>query len=431
LRDLGRSERPETAHALLLELGLWDETVNPYPQRLGVSLDIPGIVLGEISPAPRRDLTHLTAYAVDDPGNQEPDDALSWEDGRLWVHVADVAGLVTPDSPADLDARARGATLYLPEGAVPMLPPEVIRRLGLGFSDVSPALSFGIDLDALGEVAQVEIVLSQVRVERLSYEQAQERLEEAPFSALHTLAAGNLQRRLAAGAMQIDLPEVKLRIDQGQIEIYPILRLGSRTMVREAMLLAGEAAAQYALQHDLPIPFAIQDAPLEKPGPSASPGMAEQYALRRVQQRSAVAGLPGLHAGLGLSAYTRATSPLRRYLDLVVHQQIRAFLLGSVLLDEQQILERVGASEAIVPVINRAEILSVRHWTLVYLQRHPDWCGKAVLVDRRGRSSRFILPELAFETQLHLRKDLPMNSELTFALKGIDLAEQEAHFAVI
>src|SRR5690606_509853 len=33
LQALGRSETPEQAHALLLEIGYWDERVNPYPQR--------------------------------------------------------------------------------------------------------------------------------------------------------------------------------------------------------------------------------------------------------------------------------------------------------------------------------------------------------------------------------------------------------------
>jgi hypothetical protein len=96
----------------------------------------------------RLDLTHLPALAIDDKGNQEPDDALSLEGDRLWVHVADVAALVPPESAADLEARARGATLYLPEGAVPMLPWAAIGRLGLGLSEISPALSFGLDLDA-------------------------------------------------------------------------------------------------------------------------------------------------------------------------------------------------------------------------------------------------------------------------------------------
>ncbi|MGC9332620.1 MAG: ribonuclease catalytic domain-containing protein, partial [Anaerolineae bacterium] len=157
LRELGRAESPQSAHALLLQAAYWDETVDPYPLRLGLPAAPPELELPSLPEAPRLDLTHLPAFAIDDEGNEEPDDAVSLEGDRLWVHVADVAALVAPGSEADLEARARGATLYLPEGPVPMLPREAIQRLGLGLEPVSPALSFGLDLEA-GDVAAVEVV---------------------------------------------------------------------------------------------------------------------------------------------------------------------------------------------------------------------------------------------------------------------------------
>jgi exoribonuclease-2 len=134
---------------------------------------------------------------------------------------------------------------------------------------------------------------------------------------------------------------------------------------------------------------------------------------------------------LGLPAYTRATSPLRRYLDLVVHQQLRLHLSRSTLLSEMEILERVGASEAVVGGINQAELLSERHWTLVYLLQHPGWQGEGVLVEKRGLRGKFILPELALETQLHLRQDLPLDSRMMLMLKDVNLAELEAYFQVL
>jgi exoribonuclease-2 len=114
LKKLGRTESPETAHALLLEIGYWDQGTNPYPRRLRLPTKPVRLELPLLPHEPRLDLTHLPAYAIDDEGNQEPDDALSLDGDRLWVHVADVAALVAPNSPVDREAMARGASLYLP-----------------------------------------------------------------------------------------------------------------------------------------------------------------------------------------------------------------------------------------------------------------------------------------------------------------------------
>lgn len=139
LGQLGRPETPQAAHELLLQIGYWGETINPYPTRFGLSLAQPEMALPSLPDEARRDLTHLAAFAIDDEGNTDPDDALSWDGERLWVHVADVAALVAPQSEAELEARARGANLYLPEGTVHMLPEEATAQLGLGLQERSPA----------------------------------------------------------------------------------------------------------------------------------------------------------------------------------------------------------------------------------------------------------------------------------------------------
>jgi exoribonuclease-2 len=146
LRDLGRDCVPESAHALLLDLGYWTPEVNPYPARLQVPAHSPELDVGSLPSEERRDLTHLESFAIDDPSTNTPDDAISFEGNRLWVHVADVAALVPPHSALDSEARTRGATLYLPELTATMLPESLTPILGLGLSDVSPAISFGIGL---------------------------------------------------------------------------------------------------------------------------------------------------------------------------------------------------------------------------------------------------------------------------------------------
>jgi exoribonuclease-2 len=441
LHDLGHAERPEAAHAWLLEHRIWDEFVDPYPARLGLPTSPVDLPVVETPAEERRDLTHLPAYAIDDQGNQDPDDAISLDGNKLWVHVADASALVPPGSPLDLEACTRGANLYLPPGTVGMLPAQAVQILGMGLNAISPALSFGMVISPGSELQETEILPTWVRVQRLTYESAEVLLEQEPLQSLYHLAQEYRARRLASGAVEIDLPEAIIHLVDGQVAIQPVRELRSRQLVKEAMLLAGEAAARFALAHGLAFPFTIQEPPdpvyLEEilnrlpASRLAEPGdLALAHALRRAQKRSQVSSQPAPHAGLGLSFYARVTSPLRRYPDLVAHQQLRAYLSGAPTLDEQTLLERLGQAEMSAALISQAEYLSRRHWTLVYLLQNPGWKGEAILVDKRQARGRVILPELALETQVHLHQDVPLNSRLMLTFKGANLPELDAHFEV-
>jgi exoribonuclease-2 len=426
LQALNQRQTPENAHALLLKVGYWDVNVNPYPLRAGLPVSPPTSPLPSLPAEARRNLTHLLALAIDDEGNQDPDDALSWDNGRLWVHIADVAALVTPDSPADYEARARGANLYLPEGTVPMLPPQATAQLGLGLAEISPALSFALELTADSQIENLEVVPSWVRVTRLTYAAVEERLAEPPFRELYQVAQCHQARRIAQGAIEIELPEVRVRVKDGMVEIRPIPNLGSRTLVREAMLLAGEGIGRLALQNNIPIPFTAQDPP--GPMEQSASGLAGMFAQRRAMQRSQQSSVPAAHAGLGMGLYVQCTSPLRRYLDLVVHQQLRAWLRGGGLLDGPAVMERVGAADAVSGLVRQVERQANAHWTLVYLEQNPHWKGEGVIVDRRGGREVVLIPALAWETQLHLKRNLSLNTAVSLAVKNINLPHLEAHF---
>jgi len=428
LQALECNQTPESAHALLLRLGYWDEWRNPWPRRTGAILERPQALLAELPQEPRLDLTGLPAFAIDDEGNLDPDDALSLDGDRLWVHIADVAALVSPDSPADVEARARGATLYLPETTIPMLPEAAVQQLGLGLLEVSPALSFGLSLDAQGVVIDVEVVPSWVRVQRLTYEQVDMRLDQEPFCRLYELAERHQARRRAQGAIFIDLPEVKMRVNAGRVDIQPLPRLRSRMLVAEAMIMAGEAAAHFALERGLPFPFTTQE-PVDA-ADRQPVSLAAMHGLRRSMRPRQYSSLPGPHGGLGLAVYAQATSPMRRYLDLVVHQQLRAFLRGDDPLDAQTIVARVGAAEAVASGVRRAERLSRQHWTVVYLQQHPGWQGEGVLVEKRMPRGTVLISALALETRVKVADSVAPDSVLPLRLTGIDLPEREAYFRV-
>lgn len=429
LQALEVNQTPDSAHALLLRLKHWDGAINPWPRRVGATLTLPMLELPDLPEEPRRDLTGLPAFAIDDEGNLDPDDALSLDGDRLWVHVADAAALIPPDSPVDREARARGATLYLPETTIPMLPAAAVPRLGLGLLEISPALSFGLSLDAEGVVIDVEITPSWVRVQRLSYEAVELRLEEEPFRRLYELAERHQARRRANGAIFIDLPEVKMTVSTGQVSIKPVPRLRSRMLVAEAMVMAGEAAARFALARNLPFPFTTQEAAVDIPD-RAPASLAGMYALRRSLRPRQYRSLPGPHGGLGLDVYTQITSPLRRYLDLVAHQQLRTLLRGGEPLDAQAVIERIGAAETVAAGVRRAERLSREHWTMVYLQQHPQWQGEGILVEKRQPRSVALIPELGMETRIKAGDGVLLDSGLPLRLTGVELPGREAYFRV-
>lgn len=418
-------EQPAKAHEFLLRIGHWQYEHNPHPVRFGVALAAPALPLPELADEPRLDLTALPAFAIDDAGNQDPDDAISIDGERLWVHIADVAALIAPGSELDLEARARGATLYLPEGAVTMLPAAATEALGVGLKEVSPALSFGFRCNEQGELTDIEIHPSWVRVARLSYAETEQRLETEPLASLMRVTERFRARRAANQAARIDLPEVSVRLRDGQVVIKPLDRLVARELVADAMLMAGEAAARFCHERGIAIPFALQPPPERIEHPTTLSGMV---AYRRLFKPTRTAVEPGPHAGLGLSLYTRATSPLRRYADLLVHQQLRAHLRGDQPLESSEIATRASQAEVAGVAVRKTERLSNQHWKLVYLRNHPGWRGRAVVVAQEERHAAVLIPELAFETRLRAKQDLPLDTELELSLAAVDLPGLEGRF---
>lgn len=421
LDRLGFQQTPESAHRFLVNCGYWQQEHNPWPARFGVTLDKPDLPVPALEAEPRRDLTALPAFAIDDEDNEDPDDALSLDGERIWVHVADVAALVQPDSPLDIEARARAANLYLPERIVPMLPWAITEQLGLGLQEVSPALSIGFRIGADGP-EQIEITPSLIRVQRLTYGQADRQLESGPLAALMRQAEEYRQRRFAAGALELDFPELSLRVRDGEIRFKPIERGGSRRLVTELMLAAGEAVGRFAQQHELAMPFVSQEAVGEFEYPQTP---SDMYACRRRLKPSGSSPQAGRHFALGLDGYTRATSPLRRYLDLVTHQQLRAHLSGRPSLDADAILRRIGATEAPGGAVRRAERQSNLHWKLAWLQRNPGWEGEAIVVALEERKAQVVVPELALETRVRLKPGMTLNQSIRVLVREIDLFTQD------
>jgi exoribonuclease-2 len=427
LQTLEHQEKPEHAHRFLVKLGYWEREFNPHTRRLGLADQDPEIAVPELAEEERLDLTHLPAYAIDDEETHDPDDAVSLEGDRIWVHVADVAALVSPDSEIDREARERGANLYLPDRIVHMLPAAITPQLGLGLQEISPALSIGFRLDETQEPTDIQITPSLIRAQRESYGEIDGQMAQEPFASLQTLTQNYRERRKAAGAASLDLPEVSVRVREGVVQIHPLERSASRNMVAETMMMAGEAVARYAQEQEIPIPFAAQQAPEE---PQTPEGLAEMYGYRRKLKPSQAKNTPEPHAGLGLQHYCRATSPLRRYLDLVTHQQLRAHLRGETLLTPEQITERIAMADGGSRSVRKGETLSNSHWKMIYLLQNSDWKGEGIVVDMMEKRATVIIPELALETRIRLQQEVELNTVLQLALREVDVPDRMAWFRV-
>ena len=425
MKEAGFTETPEKAHKLLLDTGVWTVTKNPYPTRWGLSTQS---ATQRLAPPPEEERITLEqeAYAIDNQWSTDPDDAIAFDGQHVWVHIADPASSVYPDSPIDIAARHRGATLYIPEGAVRMLAEDSLEDYALGLTPLSRALSFCIELDENGAVLSCKVLKTLVKVKRYTYEEADMQKDSPQLAPLYAIARRNEQRRLKAGAVSITLPEVHISVTDGIVNISPALSWESNNVVREFMLLAGEAVAKFAFKNGIPFPFVSQEKP-DLPT-NILDGYAGQYQLRRCMRSRSLGVTPMQHAGLGLGMYTQVTSPLRRYSDLVAHQQLRAFIDGRPLLNKDTMLERIAAGDAAAGASVKAERKSNLHWTLVYLTQNPQWEGDAVVVELKGKQALCLIPSLAQETLLTPSRTVALNDTIKVRAGNIDIPTLSVNF---
>ncbi|MEA4863213.1 MAG: RNB domain-containing ribonuclease [Victivallaceae bacterium] len=427
MRELGIEATREKAQQLLLRTGVWDDFIDPWPRRFAVPVSDPAIGLAETPEEPREDLTAMEALAIDDADSHDPDDAVSFADGLVWIHVADPASVVTSGSEADAEAAARGSNLYIPELVSHMLPFEATQRYGLGLNPVSPAISFALKIDSEGRAELAKMCLSTIKVTRCSYSDAEALWDGPTLAGIRPELERFRERREADGALFIRLPEVKIRFMDGRITFIPVPVTPVRELVANSMLAAGAAVARRAAAEDIPLPFAVQSPP-----DTAERGetMAAMFSLRRSCAASVMTTTPGLHAGLGLDPYVRVTSPLRRYGDLLALQQLRRAILGQSLMPASEIEERAAAGVPGAEERRKLERQCNEFWTMVWLKQHPDYECEAVLVSDIDGRRTFIIPELAYEYKTRYPGKLLLGDIVKLKLTAADPAALTARFSV-
>jgi exoribonuclease-2 len=324
--------------------------------------------------APARDLgDDIVAVTIDDDDTIEVDDALSAEplaDGglRIRIHIALVADFVPRLGPMDKEAAARATTVYLPEATIRMLPDRVSSdAASLIAGHERHVLTTDVRLSPTGDIAGYSIYPSRIRIaSRFSYNYCDALLasesdtaaEAAGLRRMYDAALKLRDRRRAAGALVVHRREPKIKVhSDGEIELTLIDSMSpSRQLVAELMVLSNYAAARWAAENRVPIIYRVQ------------PVMGGDYA----SQRPRLSLHPEFHAGVGLDYYAQLSSPIRRYMDLVLQRQLLAALAQppSIVYQAEELLTVLANAEAAEADGKELERRAKRYWTLRYLERH-------------------------------------------------------------
>ncbi len=346
----------------------------------------------------REDLRHLEPVTIDGPETKDFDDALHWEEKEghyiIGVHIADVAHFVPPESLVFREALKRGTTIYLPERTIPMLPRVISEEAASLKAGVArPAVSFLIELSPKGELLDFRILRSIIKVrQRLTYDQA-DRLLQNDLAVPYHLAQKLFERRIAAGAIPVYLPEIVLRVEDGKIHLERIEVTGARFLVSEFMILANYIAARYLQENQIPAIYRSQPKPKERLISGSEQDLFLNFLQLRQLSRGELLLNPEFHHGLGLPCYTTVTSPIRRIIDLIMEHQLTHYLVhGQPLFSQEELHHFLREISQALEVVGNVKNKTYRYWLLKYLRenaRHKPL--EALVVDIHQRKAKVLL----------------------------------------
>lgn len=344
----------------------------------------------------RADFQELAAFTIDDEDTREVDDALtimhSGSEIIVGIHIADVSAFIGKGDLLDVEAAKRSATIYLPTGTVRMFPERLSTDLmSLNAGGSRPAYSVEVRFDEQGNRLGYRITLSTINVaKRWSYDQADQALNagDAPLQILHRIASQLQAARATRGAITFRRPELKIHVSGNEIVVHTVdPNSPSRFIVSEMMILANGLSADFASVNALGVIYRTQE-PREAVAVEEAPAV-EALAferLRKTFKRSRLSLTPGLHSGLGLTAYTQASSPIRRYADLVTQRQFTAMLRGEPIpYGREELLQILASAESAEQEIRAIEDRSTNYWLLEYLSRYKTKDPlQAIVLDTKG-----------------------------------------------
>jgi exoribonuclease-2 len=425
-------ENTDHIFQILVKLGVYDENENIDLYRFEVPIDFPEKVLAIaerlVSSGPtvsvaasRKDLTHLPLMTIDGQGTLDFDDALSIEEKddafRLGVHIVDVGHFIQKGDVVDREALLRGSSIYMPDQKISMLPPALAEGLcSLKAGELRPAISIMINLSPVADIMDYEIFPSLIKVERqLTYYDVNiYAAENRNMLILRDIAEKFRKKRLDSGAVQITVPEINVWVNENRdVNISKINRESpGRMLVSEIMIMANWLMAKYLRERNVPAIFRSQPEPRERLYKNDAGTLFQNWMQRRLLSRFILSSKPEWHSGLGLDAYVTATSPIRKYSDLVTQRQARALLGLEEAYTAGEIDEIIQLLELPMSYVGRFQFTRHRYWLLKYLEKQIGQKEEAIVLHKTRRSYQILL------TQYMLECDLPTSA-------GIDLKPED------
>ena len=282
-----------------------------------------------------KDLTSLKTYIIDSEDPHEVDDAISLEireDNikKLWIHISNPCSLFLQDSEIDLRARKQNSSLYLTDEYVPMLPKEILDKANLSENKISETISAAIEFNNDGSINNYEIIEAIIKPKyQLTYEDANEILdlepkEEIELVEIKKLIEKSIAFRKNQGAIIFENPNIKIKLYKDKIIIDKLEKTIAQNIISEAMILMGYVTSLFITKNNLAAAYRIQKIncnPYEILN-KYKDSEIKYIILKQYMGRSYITIKPGNHESLGLPMYVQCTSPLRRYLDLIIQRQI-------------------------------------------------------------------------------------------------------------
>lgn len=394
-------------------------------------------------------LATVQAFSIDDSATTEIDDALSVQglgSGTVvfGVHIAAPGLAIAPEGAIDKVARDRLSTVYMPGYKLTMLPDEVVQAYTLLEGRDCPAVSLYVSFDE----ATLAVKGSETRLERvpiaanLRHDQLDSVITEASLTgaaeATYAFApelafAFRLARHLKAGREVVrgkpenfNRPDYNFRLE-GHGGAEPkgdeTVQISTRTrgapldlIVAEAMILANSTWGGWL--NDLGVPGIYRSQASMAPG---------------VKVRMGTKAAP--HAGMGVAQYTWATSPLRRYVDLVNQWQIiacarhgrTAALAAPFKPKDAALFSVISSFDSAYSAYNDFQSGIERYWTLQYLAQHGQQeLDAAVMKEGLVRADELPLVFRAVGAER-----LPRGARVRIRIHGTDLLTLDVHASVL